>query len=132
MSNEAIFNIYNYIVVFGGGFIALILCLYYRKTHSRPLLNSIPGIFTSLGLFGTFMSIVFALGDIKEEDFSNIKAQADTEVIQSQGKSVEEEVDAENGVRTADTVATNNGTDNTIQIIHNTTYDKNIIKNKHC
>ena len=118
MSNEAIFNIYNYIVVFGGGFIALILCLYYRKTHSRPLLNSIPGIFTSLGLFGTFMSIVFALGDIKEEDFSNIKAQTDTEVIQSQGMSVEEVVDAENGVRTADTVSTNNGSDNTIQIIH--------------
>lgn len=117
MTSDSIFNIFNYIVVFGGGIIAVFLYYEYRNTHSRPLLNCIPGIFTSLGLFGTFMSIVFALGDIKESDFSNIKAQSDSEVIISQGKSVEEEVDAENGVRTAD--ATNSGTDNTIKIIHN-------------
>lgn len=118
MSNEALFNIYNYIVVFGGSFITLILCLVYRKTHSRPLLNSIPGIFTSLGLFGTFMSIVFALGNIKEEDFSNIKAQTESEVTLSHEKSIEEEVDTENGARSADTSTANNGTDNTIRIIH--------------
>lgn len=117
MSSEYIFNIYNYIVVLGGGTIAMFLYYKYRETHSRPLLNSIPGIFTSLGLFGTFMSIVFALGDIKESDFSNIKAQSDSEVTISKGMSVEEEVDAENGVRSADTTATNDGTDNTIRII---------------
>lgn len=117
MANEAIFNIYNYIVFFGGGIITIILCLVYSRTQSRPLLNSIPGIFTSLGLFGTFMSIVFALGNIKEEDFSNVKAQSDTEITVSQGNSIEQEVDAENGVRTAEDKATNNGTDNTIMII---------------
>lgn len=117
MLSEIIFNTYNYIVFFVGGFIAVVLWLVYRKTHSRPLLNSIPGIFTSLGLFGTFMSIVFALGDIKEADFSNIKAHSDSEVTVSQGTSVEEEVDAENGARLADTTATNEGTDNTIKII---------------
>lgn len=118
MASESIFNIYNYIVVFGGGIIVSILCYVYRRTHSRPLLNSIPGIFTSLGLFGTFMSIVFALGDIKEDDFSNIKAKSDIEITLSREKSTEEEVDAENGARSAETTATNEGTDNTIRIIH--------------
>lgn len=117
MTSESIFNIYNYIVVFGGGIIAIVLWLVYRKTHSRPLLNSIPGIFTSLGLFGTFMSIVFALGDIKESDFSNIKAEADTEIAVSQGMSAENQVDAENGARTAGAKTSSDGTDNTIKII---------------
>lgn len=117
MTREAIFNIYNYIVVFGGSFFAIILCLVYRKTHSRPLLNSIPGIYTSLGLFGTFMSIVFALGDIKESDFSNVKAEANTEIVVSQGMSAEEAADIENGVRTIDAKTTSDGTDNTIKII---------------
>lgn len=118
MTTESIFNIYNYIVAFGGGFIAFILWLVYKKTHSRPLLNSIPGIFTSLGLFGTFLSIVFALGDIKESDFSNIKAETGTEITVTQGMSAEDEVDAENGVKTADAKTTSDGTDNTIKIIH--------------
>ena len=117
MTNDAIFNIWNYVVLFGGGLCALILSIVYKKTHSRPLLNSIPGIFTSLGLFGTFMAIVFALGDIKESDFSNIKAETEKEITISQGMSAEEEVDAENGARTADTKTTSDGTDNTIKII---------------
>lgn len=117
MTSESIFNTYNYIVIFGGGIIAVVLWLVYKKTHSRPLLNSIPGIFTSLGLFGTFMSIVFALGDIKESDFSNVKAETESAIAVSQGMSAEDEVDAENGVRTADAKTTNDGTDNTIKII---------------
>ena len=117
MTSDAILNIWNIIVILGGGITSLILWLVYKKTHSRPLLNSIPGIFTSLGLFGTFMSIVFALGDIKESDFSNVKAETDTEITVSQGMSAEDEVDAENGVRRADSKATSNGTDNTIKII---------------
>lgn len=117
MTSESIFNIYNFIVLFGGGIIAFILWYVYKKTHSRPLLNSIPSIFTSLGLFGTFMSIVFALGDIKESDFSNAKAETDTEITVSQGMSAEEEVDAENGVKKASSKTANTGTDNTIKII---------------
>jgi gas vesicle protein len=119
MTHESIFNIYNYIVVFGGGIIAISLWFVYKKTHSRPLLNSIPGIFNSLGLFGTFMSIVFALGNIKESDFSTIRAERDTEITVSQGMSVEDEVDAENGVKTADAKSTSDATDNTINIIKN-------------
>lgn len=117
MTSESIFNIYNFIVLFGGGIIAFILWYVYKKTHSRPLLNSIPSIFTSLGLFGTFMSIVFALGDIKESDFSNAKAETDTEITVSQGMSAEEEIDAENGVKKAGSKTANTGTDNTIKII---------------
>lgn len=117
MVSDPIFNIYNLIVVFGGGIIAYILWTVYKRTRSRPLLNSIPGIFTSLGLFGTFMSIVFALGNIKEEDFSNIKAKSDTEVVISQKTETEEEVDAENSVRLADSTKSNGGTGNTIIII---------------
>ena len=117
MTSESLFNIYNYIVLFGGSIIAFILWCVYKKTHSRPLLNSIPGIFTSLGLFGTFMSIVFALGDIKESDFSNVKSETDTEATVSQRMSAEDEVDAENGVRRADAKTTSDGTDNTIKII---------------
>ncbi len=117
MTSEAIFNIYNYIVIFGGGFIAYILWFKYKKTHSRPLLNCIPGIFTSLGLFGTFMSIVFALGDIKESDFSNVKADSDSETIVMQGASVEDEIDAQNGIKKTAAKNTSDGTGNTIEII---------------
>ncbi len=117
MTSDAIINIWNIIVIFGGGIIAFILWRVYKKTHSRPLLNSIPGIFTSLGLFGTFMSIVFALGDIKESDFSNVKAVTHKEITVSQGMSAEDEADAENGARMADAKTTSNGTDNTIKII---------------
>lgn len=117
MTIESIFNFYNFIVVFGGGIIAFILWRNYKKTHSRPLLNSIPGIFTSLGLFGTFMSIVFALGDIKESDFSNVKAETDTELTVSHGMSEEDKVDVENGVRRNEGKVTSDGTDNTIKII---------------
>lgn len=117
MTTEAIYNIYNYIVVFGGGIIAVILWFVYRKTHSRPLLNSIPGIFTSLGLFGTFMSIVFALGNIKESDFSNIKIPINQEESLSQEMSIEDEIDLENGVRLAEENSNRDATDNTIKII---------------
>lgn len=112
------FDPLNYIVILGGSIIAFYLWKKYKKTHSRPLLNSIPGVYTSLGLLGTFVSIVFALGDIKETDFSNVKAETETEITVSQGMSVEEAADIENGVRKVDAKTTGDGTDNTIKIIH--------------
>ena len=36
----------------------------YRKTKSRQLLNSLPGLWTSLGILGTFMAICLSLGEI--------------------------------------------------------------------
>lgn len=38
----------------------------YQETKSRQLLNSVPGIFTSLGIFFTFVSICISLGGISD------------------------------------------------------------------
>lgn len=40
----------------------------YQGTKSRALLNCIPGVFTSLGLLGTFCAIYISLRDITQED----------------------------------------------------------------
>ena len=44
--------------------IAVIFGSIYYKNRSRQLLNSLPGLFTSLGLLGTFVAICNSLGDI--------------------------------------------------------------------
>ena len=41
--------------------IAVIFAVIYRFTKSRQLLNSLPGLFTSLGLLGTFVAICNSL-----------------------------------------------------------------------
>lgn len=40
----------------------------YYKNRSRQLLNSLPGLFTSLGLLGTFVAICNSLGDINQDN----------------------------------------------------------------
>ncbi len=40
----------------------------YKVTHSRQLLNSVPNIFTSLGILFTFVSICFSLSDVSSSD----------------------------------------------------------------
>lgn len=47
--------------------IATIFCCIYKKNKSRQLLNSLPGLFTSLGLLGTFVAIINSLGTINED-----------------------------------------------------------------
>ena len=47
--------------------IAALFSFIYRKTKSRQLLNSLPGLFTSLGLLGTFVAICNSLGTISED-----------------------------------------------------------------
>lgn len=42
-------------------------CIYYCN-KSRQLLNSLPGLFTSLGLLGTFVAICNSLGDINQDN----------------------------------------------------------------
>lgn len=51
----------NFMVPLVGG--AISICNYkrYKKTLSRPLLTTLPGVFTSLGLLGTFISICVTL-----------------------------------------------------------------------
>ncbi len=41
--------------------------IYYTYHKSRQLLNSLPGLFTSLGLLGTFVAICNSLGDINQD-----------------------------------------------------------------
>ena len=63
---DFLFNTLNInILVFIGGAIISAFCYYcYRHTKSRPLLSCIPGVFTSLGLLGTFSSIWYSLRDL--------------------------------------------------------------------
>ena len=76
-----IFNWPNFIVL-ALGLIAFKVCNdKYKETKSRALLNCIPGIFTSLGLLGTFCAICWSLhglGDVQ------------TEVIDQTGKTLKE------------------------------------------
>ena len=58
---ELIFNVYNIAVVALGGTATLWCANKYKETQSRPLLNCLPGVFTSLGLLGTFLSICISL-----------------------------------------------------------------------
>ncbi len=39
----------------------------YQKTKSRPMMTCLPGIYTSLGLLGTFVSICGSLNDLPEK-----------------------------------------------------------------
>lgn len=57
----------NGIVLLIGLAISIILGWRYRKTHARNLLNSLPGVWTSLGLLGTFFSICWSLHGIASE-----------------------------------------------------------------
>ena len=43
----------------------------YKETNSRQLLNSLPGVWTSLGLLGTFIAICASLGGISSADAVN-------------------------------------------------------------
>lgn len=60
-------NKYNISVLLIGGLISWWFYIEYKKTKSHALLNSLPGVFTSLGLLGTFVSICLSLYDINED-----------------------------------------------------------------
>ncbi len=120
---HAIFNFYNALVLFGGGAIAVWFSLSYVKTKSRPLLSSLPGIFTSLGLLGTFLSIVISLGGIKSSDFSTSEKSTSIEIMtgeknKSNSEITDETIDAENGlIKAGEVHAQPSGNDKTIEII---------------
>ena len=52
--------------------IGLVFGFIYLSTKSRQLLNSLPGLFTSLGLLGTFVAICNSLGEISEDSLQEI------------------------------------------------------------
>lgn len=47
--------------------LTIVFFVFYYKNKSRQLLNSLPGLFTSLGLLGTFVAICNSLGDIDQD-----------------------------------------------------------------
>lgn len=57
----------NVLVILLGGVATYGLQCKYVKTRSRTLLNAIPGVWTSLGLLGTFIAIVISLNNIDPE-----------------------------------------------------------------
>ena len=69
-----IFNLPNFLVIVGGGFTWFWCNKKYKNTKSHALLNCIPGVFTSLGLLGTFWSICYSLhglGGVQPELIDN-------------------------------------------------------------
>lgn len=77
---DLIFNAWNGIVLVVG-VLATVLCyLQYKQTKSRPLLTCLPGIWTSLGLLGTFCAICWSLHDLN----------VSPEVIDNTGKTLGE------------------------------------------
>lgn len=75
---DLIFNIPNLAVVLIGGLISWRFYNKYKETHSHALLNSLPGVFTSLGLLGTFASICWSLYDINVDVGHAINGAAKT------------------------------------------------------
>lgn len=65
-------NIWNALILILDITVAIIGIIYYKKTKSRQLLNSLPGLFTSLGLFGTFAAICTSLSGISDSDIESI------------------------------------------------------------
>lgn len=76
---ELVFNIPNILVVAGGGYAWYKCNNRYEVTRSRALLNCLPGVFTSLGLLGTFWSICFSLYGL---------GSAQSEIVDNTGKTL--------------------------------------------
>ena len=55
---------FNAFVLIIGILVSTYFIVKYRGTKSRQLLNSLPGMWTSLGILGTFMAICISLGEI--------------------------------------------------------------------
>lgn len=62
---------YNLAVLGIGIAVTIWFNLNYKKTNSRQLLNSLPGVWTSLGLLGTFVAICASLGGIATAEAVN-------------------------------------------------------------
>ncbi len=63
---DLIVNRQNIFVLVLGLGISFAVIRLYRKTKSRALLNSLPGVWTSLGLLGTFMAICWSLHGLQD------------------------------------------------------------------
>lgn len=62
---EWIFNHHNWsVIILGTLFSAGLFAYYYLRNHSKSVLSYVPNIWTSLGILGTFVSIVVSLKDL--------------------------------------------------------------------
>lgn len=73
-------NWWNAVILSIDIIVIIVFILSYRKTRSRSLLTSMPGLFTSLGILGTFGAICFSLAGIS----------AEPETVSNVGKTIEE------------------------------------------
>ena len=89
---DLIINIPNICVVVFGGYAWWWCNKKYADTKSRPLLNCLPGVFTSLGLLGTFFSICYSLHGLEGVDASAVdntgKTLAEVQAAGSQGLNI--------------------------------------------
>ena len=76
---DLIFNWYNLVVTVLGCTAWWWCWQKYKETKSRSLLNCLPGVFTSLGLLGTFVSICWSLHGL---------GTIDTTVVDNTGKTL--------------------------------------------
>ena len=51
--------------------VLIVFSFYYKRTKSRTLLTSMPGLFTSLGILGTFCAICYSLAGISAEPIAS-------------------------------------------------------------
>lgn len=86
---ELVFNWWNAGVLLIGLPIAYVCYSKYKITKSRALLNCLPGVFTSLGLLGTFLSICLSLNGLGQEA---------VEAVDNTGKTVAEIKAADQGL----------------------------------
>ena len=89
---ELIINIPNICVLVFGGYAWWWCNKKYVETKSRPLLNCLPGVFTSLGLLGTFFSICYSLHGLEGIDAETVdntgKTLAEVQAAGSQGLNI--------------------------------------------
>lgn len=69
---DLLFNTPNKIVFIWGAIISALCYYFYRHTKSRPLLSCLPGVWTSLGLLGTFFSICISFNALPDPQNINI------------------------------------------------------------
>lgn len=84
---DLVLNWYNLGVIVLGSIATWWCYREYKRTKSRPLLNSLPGVFTSLGLLGTFLSIVISLHGLVPHDTLTVTSTATSEQAETSKKS---------------------------------------------
>ncbi|MCC8089540.1 MAG: hypothetical protein LIO79_09835 [Rikenellaceae bacterium] len=81
-------NLWNLSVVVGGILITATFAWLYKRTQSRQLLTSLPGFWTSLGIFCTFAAICISLDGLNIEN-PEIRVGQTVSEIKSSGNNID-------------------------------------------